>query len=159
MSMLGHDNREGLATELVARVATAPKARFFPTGELVWEFNLRLYMDARTETLTVRAPDQHYAQLQTWATPGKLMYIRGWLHLVRWTADGKDRARLVVEPVEIMPLGLNIQGSAPAAMDYSAAPRPATPASPEVQATQPVETSKARRAARARQLLEEAEPA
>ena len=157
--MLGFNDKEGLGAELVARVATAPKARFFPSGELVWEFNLRLHMDGRTETLTVRAPDQHYAQLQSWATPGKLMYIRGWLHLIRWTADGRDKARLVVDPIELTPLGVNIQGSAPAALDYSAVPRPQTPASPEVQAQQPVETSKARRAARARQLLEEAEPA
>ena len=157
--MLGFNDTEGLGAELVARVATAPKARFFQTGELVWEFNLRLHMDGRTETLTVRAPDQHYAQLQSWATPGKLMYIRGWLHLIRWTADGRDKARLVVDPVELTPLGVNIQGSAPAALDYSAAARPQRPASPEVQAQQPVETSKARRAARARQLLEEAEPA
>ena len=157
--MLGHDNTEGLAAELVARVATAPKARFFPSGELIWEFNLRLVMDARTETLTVRAPDQHYGSLQNWATPGKLMYIRGWLHLVRWTADGKDKARLVVDPVELMPLGMNIQGGAPAAMDYSSAPRPPKAAAPEVQAQQPVESNKARRAQRARQLLEEAEPA
>lgn len=87
------------------------------------------------------------------------MYIRGWLHLIRWKADGLDKARLVVDPIELMPLGMNIQGSAPAAVDYSAAPRPATPASPEVQAAQPVETTKARRAQRARQMLEEAEPA
>jgi hypothetical protein len=153
--MLGHDNREGLAVELVARVATAPRARFYPSGYLVWEFNLRLYMDMRMETLTVRAPDEHYAQLQTWAIPGKLMYIRGWLHLVRWTADNRDKARLVVDPVELMPLGLNIQGSAPAALDYASAPRPAPPAAPEVQAQQPVEPNKDRRAARARQLLEE----
>jgi single-stranded DNA-binding protein len=158
--MLGHDNSEGLASELVARVATAPKARFFPSGELVWEFNLRLYMDARTETLTVRAPDKHYAQLQSWATPGKLMYIRGWLHLVRWTTgEGKDKARLVVDPVELMPLGLNIQGSAPAALEYATTSKPAPPPTPEVEVQQPVESNKAKRARRARQLIEEAEPA
>jgi hypothetical protein len=155
--MLGHDEQEGIASELVARVATAPRARFYATGELIWEFNLRLHTEGRTETLTVRAPDQHYGQLQNWAIPGKLMYIRGWLHLVRWTADGKDKARLVVDPVELMPLGITIQGSAPGAMDYSSAPRPAPAASPEVLAQQPVEATKARRAARARQMLEEAE--
>jgi single-stranded DNA-binding protein len=151
------DGQEGMAAELVARVATAPRARFFPSGELVWEFNLRLVMDAHVETLTVRAPDEHYSQLQNWAIPGRLMYIRGWLHLIRWVADGRDKARLVMDPLELMPLGMNIQGSAPAAMDYSNAAKPAPPATPEVQAQQPVETNKARRAARARQLLEEAE--
>ena len=156
--MLGNDDKEGLGAELVARVATAPKARFFPSGELVWEFNLRLHVDGRTETLTVRAPDQHYGSLQTWAIPGKLMYIRGWLHLIRWTADGHDKARLVVDPIELMPLGVHIQGSAPAAMDYSTASQPLAPASPEVQAQQPVEINKAKRAQRARQMLEEAEP-
>ena len=157
--MLGNDDKEGLGAELVARVATAPKARFFPSGELIWEFNLRLHMDGRTETITARAPDKHYGQLQTWAIPGKLMYIRGWLHLIRWKADGLDKARLVVDPIELMPLGMNIQGSAPAAMDYSATLRPSSVAAPEVEAQQPVETTKARRAARARQMLEEAEPA
>jgi hypothetical protein len=110
---------EGIAAELTARVATAPKVRFYPTGELVWEFNVRLDMDGRTETLTVRAPDQNYGSLQNWARLGALLFLRGRLRLVRWRNDqGQDKARLILEPLELMPLGTRIEGSAPAAMDY-----------------------------------------
>jgi hypothetical protein len=152
--------REGLNCELTARVATAPKARFYPTGEPVWEFNCRVFMTAHTETLTVRCPDRNYGTLQNWAVPGRLVYMRGYLQVVRWKGqDGQNKIRLVIEPVELMPLGLNIQGSAPAAMDYAGVPRMSQAQAiglPTPGADTAVAASKDRRAQLARELLEEA---
>jgi single-stranded DNA-binding protein len=158
------DDREGITAQFTGRTGTAPQARFYPSGELVWEFTVRVVdtwdTTGHVETVTVRAPDQNYGSLQNWVKPGALLLIRGWLRLVRWhTAEGKDKARMVVDCIELTPLGVRVPGSAPGAMDYRGrvtAP-PAGGFSDAIARDVAADAvSKQARAARARQLLDEA---
>jgi hypothetical protein len=154
---------DGIHAELRGYVQTLPRMRFHPSGVGLWEFGVRLtdsWSAVTTETVLVRVPDEHYNTLQRWVLPGKHLMVRGMLHLVRWTGkgDGKDRARLIVEPTrEVMPLDERIQGSEPAALDY-ADPRRyrQLPLPPEK--TVSVTVPPADRAAQVRALLED-EPA
>src|SRR5436305_10750005 len=94
--------------QFAGRAGAAPRARFTRNGEPLWEFTVRVTDNwdpaGRTETVTVRAPDQNYASLQKWVKPGTRLLIRGWLTLVRWRAEGKDMARMVIDCVELTPL-------------------------------------------------------
>lgn len=163
--------REGIAAQFVGRTGAVPRARFYPTGELVWEFTVRVVDTwdpaGRVETVTCRAPDQNYGALQNWVKPGALVFVRGWLTLARWQADGKDKARVVIDCVELMPVPATARGSEPAAMDYRGrVTMPSTPEeSPKMTQAQVVESvsslkKKPSRKARAdvvRRMLEEAQ--
>jgi ribosomal protein S12 methylthiotransferase accessory factor YcaO len=148
-----HDD---IRAELRGRVAAAPRVRFAPTGESVWEFSVRLaaHWTATPEVVVVRVPDEHYADLQRWATPGKRLYLRGSLRLVRWQdPDQTPRARLLLQAIELMPLDDRAHGSEPAALDYTERKMPQRMAIPP--RTTGVASTQAERAARVRALLEE----
>lgn len=156
-----HMQREGITAQFLARVASAPRARFTADGEPTWEFVVRVNdtwdTTGRTETVTVRVPDVHYAQLQKWVKPGVRMWLKGWLYLARWksTKDGRDKVRMVVDAVELMPADTNgrstAQGSEPAAMDYRG--RTTAPAQPKV--TPVSKNTKARAVDQLRTMLED----
>ena len=141
---LSFSDRKGIVAQFVGRAGTAPRARFHPNGDVVWEFVVRVTDTwaagaGSIETVSVRVPDQHYAQLQKWVTPGANMFLRGWLWLARWKSDktGKELIRLIMDAEELMPVDKNgyatAQGSEPAAMDYRG--RVTSPSlAPEVQA-------------------------
>jgi hypothetical protein len=113
---------DGIRAELHGYVQYAPRARYQPTGECVWEFGVRLIdtLTVTTETIVIRLPDQHCAQLQRWAVPGRQAYVRGALHVARWRAnDGREPVRLLLEATELMPLDARAPGSASAALHFS----------------------------------------
>jgi single-stranded DNA-binding protein len=113
---------DGIQAQFRGHAAEAPRVRFTPQGETLWEFGVSLADSwlTQTETVVVRVPDAHYHLLRRWVVPGRQVLVRGTLHPVRWTGkDGKDRVRLLVEPtLEITPLDQKVRGSEPAGLDY-----------------------------------------
>jgi single-stranded DNA-binding protein len=147
---------DGIQAQFRGFADTAPRVRFLPSGEQLWEFNVRLIdsLTTTTETLTVRVPDQRYGQLARWVVPGRQLLVRGTLHVARWQGKAeRERVRLVVEPtLEVMPLDESVQGSEPAALDYTDRRMPQPMAIPPKSTAL---SSEAERAARVRALLEE----
>lgn len=154
---------DGIQAQFRGHAAEAPRVRFTPQGETLWEFGVKL-TDAwltQTETVVVRVPDAHYDLLRRWVVPGRHLLVRGTLHPVRWTGkDGKDRVRLLVEPtLEVTPLDQKARGSEPAGLDYRDRKMPQHAALPP-KTTDTVATAptKAERAARMRARLNEDQP-
>jgi single-stranded DNA-binding protein len=147
---------DGMRAELRGQVAAAPRARFTPDGVAVWEFTMRLaaHWTDTAEVIVVRCPDERYADLQRWVVPGASLYLRGSLKLARWQSkDGRPRACLLLEAIEVMPLDRHARGSEPAALDYSRSAMPPSRAITPNPTPSPRTT--ADRAARVRALLDE----
>jgi hypothetical protein len=118
----------GIRGEFRGYCDSAPRTRFHADGTAIWEFAIRLIDEevVTAEHIVIRVPDRRYATLERWARPGRQLYVRGLLRLIRWTgSDHIERARLLMEPVELMPLDERVKGSEPAALDYESHPRTA----------------------------------
>jgi single-stranded DNA-binding protein len=150
---------DGIRADLRGYVDTAPRVRYHPDGEMVWEFTVRLidsWSTSSAEVVVVRVPDRNYALLQRWAVPGRQAYLRGVLHLARWQGnDGQPRARLLLEGSELMPLDQRATGSTPAALDFQSPPMRQQDAIPPQSATRALAgaSTATERAARMRRLL------
>jgi hypothetical protein len=105
----------------------------------------------QTETVTVRVPDLHYQTLQRRVVPGRFLFAKGTLHLVRWAGmDGLERARLLLEGDELMPIDTRARGSEPAALGY-----PSSPPMRQMDAIHPRPATRAEQIASLRRSLEE----
>jgi hypothetical protein len=143
---------DGILAQFRGYAAEAPRVRFSAGGDSLWEFGVRLVdtLAPSTETITVRVPDQHYRLLERWVVPGRFLFARGIMHLVRWRGgDWLERARLLLEGQELMPIDTKVKSSEPAALDYSSPPMRLKDAIP------PPTTAKAEQMASLRQQLED----
>jgi hypothetical protein len=147
----GDTGLDGILAQFRGYATEAPRVRFNASGDALWEFGVRLVdsLAPHTETITVRVPDEHYQALQRWVVPGRPLYARGTLHVVRWTGgDGLERVRLLLEGLELMPIDLKPKGSESAALAYS-------PPMRQMQAIPPPAQTRAEQLAAIEQQLEQ----
>jgi hypothetical protein len=111
---------DDIRADLRGYVDQAPRVRFTPAGEAVWEFGVSLIDTlALHNEVVVRMPDRHEEQLQRWVVPGRRVNARGTLHVARWqSSSGREHVRLLLEATEVVPLDERVPGSA-AVVEYS----------------------------------------